>query len=119
MVGIFFLSFIGTQAQNLSIKGNLRDREDRTQLQGATVKLSALTGGTVTPARDTLARDTAVTDTTIADSAVTVPVKRDTVEKYNIVTGKSGTFEFTDLTPGRYLTSRSMVSYPIEVMVMR
>ncbi|HYC30272.1 MAG TPA: carboxypeptidase regulatory-like domain-containing protein, partial [Chitinophagaceae bacterium] len=112
LVGLFLLSFITIHAQNLSIKGVLQDREDKTLMQGATLKLSLLTG-TVTPApKDTSVRDTSALDSTTPRIIDTVArIQRDTVDKYNIVTGKSGAFQFSDLTPGHYLLTISSVGY--------
>jgi hypothetical protein len=101
LVGVFLLSFITIQAQNLSIKGVLQDREDKSLMQGATLKLSVITG--------TLVNDSS--KPRIADTVAAPPAKRDTIDKYNIVTGKSGAFEFTELAPGRYLLTISSVGY--------
>ena len=64
-------------------------------MQGATVKLSQLTAAQ----KDTLTKDS------------TTRIQRDTVDKYNIVTGKSGAFEFNELNPGHYLLTISSVGY--------
>lgn len=120
LVGVFLLAFITANAQNLSIRGTLQDREDKLAVQGATLRLALLSGPAAPAVSDTTQRDTTITrDTAIVDSAAAAARRNaarasgpvDTIASFNAVSGRGGVFEFSNLSPGRYVLIISSVGF--------
>lgn len=109
LVGIFLLSFLFTNAQNLSIKGTLQDREDKTAVQGATMRLALLSSPA--PTRDTANTSRATDSTTAGRNRAGGTAPTDTLARFSTVSGRTGAFEFANLSPGRYVLIISSVGF--------
>jgi uncharacterized membrane protein YgcG len=109
LVGVFLLSFLSTNAQNLSIKGTLQDREDKTAVQGATVRLALLSSPA--SARDTTNTSRAGDSATLGRNRAGRSATADTLARFSTVSGRTGIFEFANLSPGRYVLIISSVGF--------
>lgn len=109
LVGVFLLAFISVNAQNLSIKGTLQDREDKSAVQGATVRLALLSS----PVQDTTINSdsTKAGDSAVQNKVANTSEPADTLARFSAVSGRTGSFEFTNLSPGKYVLIISSVGF--------